>query len=129
LSERRPGDLLVRLRSPVLGAGKRTGTMDPLQHATEAAGLHGWEMSLRLAMLRAWPQVAATPGKQTSASRQCRSGSRRGSHPQVGWRRPGWLMSGGCARTCRALIETTGWVKSECGRDPRCASGLMSLRL
>jgi hypothetical protein len=35
--------------SPVFGAGKRTGTMDPLQHATEAADLHEWEMSLRLA--------------------------------------------------------------------------------
>jgi hypothetical protein len=36
-------------RSPVFGAGKTTGTMDPLQHATEAADLHEWEMSLRLA--------------------------------------------------------------------------------
>jgi len=36
-------------RSPVFGADKRTGTMDPLQHATEAADLHEWEMSLRLA--------------------------------------------------------------------------------
>ena len=37
--------------SPVFGAGKRTGTMDPLQHATEAADLHEWEMSLRLASI------------------------------------------------------------------------------
>ena len=36
-------------RSPVFGADKTTGTMDPLQHATEAADLHKWEMSLRLA--------------------------------------------------------------------------------
>ncbi len=50
-------------RSPVFGADKTTGTMDPLQHATEAADLHEWEMSLRLAMLHAWPDVAATPGK------------------------------------------------------------------
>ena len=35
------------LRSPVSGAGKATGTMDPLQHATEAADLHDWDMSLR----------------------------------------------------------------------------------
>ena len=34
-------------RSPVFGAGKATGTMDPLQHATEAGDLHEWEMSLR----------------------------------------------------------------------------------
>ena len=37
-------------RSPVFGADKTTGTMDPLQHATEAADLHEWEMSLRLAV-------------------------------------------------------------------------------
>ncbi len=45
-------------RSPVFGADKTTGTMDPLQHATEAADLHEWEMSLRLAALLAradWP--------------------------------------------------------------------------
>ena len=34
-------------RSAVFGAGKRAGTMDPLQHAAEAADLHEWEMSLR----------------------------------------------------------------------------------
>jgi len=34
-------------RSPVFGADKATGTMDPLQHAAEAADLHEWEMSLR----------------------------------------------------------------------------------
>lgn len=34
-------------RSAVFGAGKATGTMDPLQHAAEAADLHEWEMSLR----------------------------------------------------------------------------------
>ena len=34
-------------RSPVSGADKAVGTMDPLQHATEAADLHEWEMSLR----------------------------------------------------------------------------------
>ena len=46
-------------------------------------------------------------------------------HPQVGWQRPGWLVSDdGCAKTCRELIETTGWAKSGCGRDPRCASGM-----
>jgi hypothetical protein len=50
-------------RSPIFGADKTTGTMDPLQHATEASDLHEWEMSLRLAMLRAWPDVAATSGK------------------------------------------------------------------
>jgi hypothetical protein len=68
-------------RSPVFGADKTTGTMDPLEHATEAADLHEWEMSLRLAMLHAWPGVAATPGKQILASRLCPSGSRRVSHP------------------------------------------------
>jgi hypothetical protein len=34
-------------RSAVFGAGNRTGTMDPLQHAAEAADLHEWEMSLQ----------------------------------------------------------------------------------
>ena len=34
-------------RSPVFGAGKATGTMDPLQHAAEAGDMHEWEMSLR----------------------------------------------------------------------------------
>jgi len=68
-------------RSPVFGADKTTGTMDPLQHATEAADLHEWEMSLRLAMLRAWGRTSPTPGKQTLASRQYPSGSRRVSRP------------------------------------------------
>jgi len=68
-------------RSPVFGADKTTGTMDPLQHATEAADLHEWEMSPRLAMLHAWPDVAATPGKPILASRQYPSGSRRVSPP------------------------------------------------
>jgi hypothetical protein len=85
--------------------------MDPLQHATEAADLHEWEMSLRLAMLHAWPGVAATPGKPISASRQYPSGSRRVSHPQVGWQRPCHPMNDGCAKTCRELIETTDWAK------------------
>ena len=111
-------------RSPVFGADKTAGTMDPLQHATEAADLHEWEMSPRLAMLRAWPDVAATPGKQTLASRQYPSGSRRVSHPRVGWQRPCYPMNDGCAKTCRELIETTGWAKYGRGRDPRCASGM-----
>ncbi len=34
-------------RSPVFGSDKAAGTMDPLQHAAEAADLHEWEMSLR----------------------------------------------------------------------------------
>ena len=34
-------------RSPVFGADKATGTMDPLQHAAEAGDMHEWEMSLR----------------------------------------------------------------------------------
>ena len=34
-------------RSLVFGADKTTGTMDPLQHATDAGDLHKWEMSLR----------------------------------------------------------------------------------
>ena len=34
-------------RSPVFGADKTTGTMDPLQRAAEAGDLHEWEMSLR----------------------------------------------------------------------------------
>jgi len=36
-------------RSPVYGADKTTGTMDPLQQATEAADLHEWETSPPLA--------------------------------------------------------------------------------
>ena len=34
-------------RSPVFGADKTAGTMDPLQRAAEAGDLHEWEMSLR----------------------------------------------------------------------------------
>ena len=34
-------------RSPVFGADKTTGTMDPLQHAVEAGDLHEWEMSIQ----------------------------------------------------------------------------------
>jgi hypothetical protein len=34
-------------RSPVFGADKTAGTMDPLQHATEAGDLHEWEASFR----------------------------------------------------------------------------------
>ena len=34
-------------RSPVFGEDKTTGTMDPLQQATEAGDLHEWEMSMR----------------------------------------------------------------------------------
>ena len=34
-------------RSPVFGADKTAGTMDPLQRAAEAGDLHQWEMSLR----------------------------------------------------------------------------------
>jgi hypothetical protein len=33
--------------SPVFGADKTTGTMDPLQQAADAGDLHEWEMSLR----------------------------------------------------------------------------------
>ena len=34
-------------RSPVSGADKTAGTMDPLQRAADAGDLHEWEMSLR----------------------------------------------------------------------------------
>jgi len=34
-------------RGPVFGSDKAAGTMDPLQHAADAADLHEWEMSLR----------------------------------------------------------------------------------
>jgi len=34
-------------RGPVFGSDKAAGTMDPLQHAAEAAALHEGEMSLR----------------------------------------------------------------------------------
>ena len=33
-------------RSPVFGADKAAGTMDPAQRAAEAGDLHEWEMSL-----------------------------------------------------------------------------------
>jgi len=33
-------------RSPVFGADKAVGTMDPVQRAAEAGDLHEWEMSL-----------------------------------------------------------------------------------
>ncbi|HEY5989279.1 MAG TPA: hypothetical protein VIV12_23300 [Streptosporangiaceae bacterium] len=41
-SARTPG----RWRSPVFGADKTAGTMDPLQRAADAGDLHEWEMSL-----------------------------------------------------------------------------------
>ncbi len=34
-------------QSPVFGADKTAGTMDPLQAAKDAGDLHEWEMSLR----------------------------------------------------------------------------------
>ena len=34
-------------RSPVYGADKAAGTMDPLQRAADAGDLHEWEMSPR----------------------------------------------------------------------------------
>jgi hypothetical protein len=34
-------------RSPVFGADKTAGMMDPLQRATDAGDLHQWDMSLR----------------------------------------------------------------------------------
>jgi hypothetical protein len=33
-------------RSPVFGVDKTTGTMDPLQEATDACDLHVWDASL-----------------------------------------------------------------------------------
>jgi hypothetical protein len=33
-------------RSPVFGADKSAGTMDPLQQASDAGDLHEWEASL-----------------------------------------------------------------------------------
>ncbi len=33
-------------RSPVFGAGKTTGTMDPLQQAADARDLHEWDASI-----------------------------------------------------------------------------------
>lgn len=33
-------------RSPVFGADKTGGTMDPLQQATDARDLHEWDVSL-----------------------------------------------------------------------------------
>ena len=34
-------------RSPVFGEDKTTGTMYPLQQATDAGDLHEWEMSMQ----------------------------------------------------------------------------------
>ena len=34
-------------RSPVFGADKVTGTMDPLQEATDAGDMHEWDASIR----------------------------------------------------------------------------------
>jgi hypothetical protein len=42
-------------REEPFGADKSTGTMDPLQHATEAADVHEWEMSLRCARRMSGP--------------------------------------------------------------------------
>jgi hypothetical protein len=33
--------------SPIFGADKTTGTMDPLQQASDAVDLHEWDTSLR----------------------------------------------------------------------------------
>jgi hypothetical protein len=33
-------------RSPVFGADKTTGTMDPLQAATDAGDMHEWDASI-----------------------------------------------------------------------------------
>lgn len=33
-------------RSPVFGADKKAGTMDPLQQAQDACDLHEWDVSL-----------------------------------------------------------------------------------
>ena len=33
-------------RSPVFGVNKTTGTMDPLEQATDAADLHQWDADL-----------------------------------------------------------------------------------
>ena len=33
--------------SPVFGADKATGTMDPLQEATDAADMHEWDASIQ----------------------------------------------------------------------------------
>lgn len=33
-------------RSPVFGTDKNTGTMDPLQQATDAGDLHVWDASM-----------------------------------------------------------------------------------
>jgi len=32
---------------PIFGGDQTTGTMEPLQQALDAGGLHDWEMSLR----------------------------------------------------------------------------------
>jgi hypothetical protein len=34
-------------RSPVFGADKVNGTMDPLQEATDAGDMHEWDASIR----------------------------------------------------------------------------------
>ena len=116
----------MRLAQPGIRRGvKTTGTMDPLQHATEAADLHEWEMSPRLAMLRAWPEVAATPASRFWHPGSAHRGAEGCLTPGSAGSGPGWLMSDdGCAKTCRELIETAGWAKSGRGRDPRCASGM-----
>jgi hypothetical protein len=56
-------------RSPVFGADKATGTLDPLQHATEAADLHQWEMSL--------PWAAAHAGHDSARPSPANAGGRR----------------------------------------------------
>ena len=72
-------------RSAVFGADKRTGTMDPLQHATEAADLHEWEMSLRLACRVPSPVAKSRAMRlaslvHTAAHRMRRFGSERPGH-------------------------------------------------
>jgi len=72
-------------RSPVSGAGKRTGTTGPLQHATEAAALHEWEMSLQLAAPHVRRDVTAVALTAYSGIPDQQHRGPRESHRQVTW--------------------------------------------
>ena len=79
-------------RSPVSGAGKRTGTTGPLQHATEAAALHEWEMSLQLAAPHVRRDVTAVALTAYSGipDQQHRGPRRRPTWPQWPAASYGW---------------------------------------
>ena len=124
LSERRPGGLLGRLARPGIRRGQD--------------GRHDGPAAARDRSCRSAP-AGDVPAISGAA---CLAGGRRNARqadfgiqavpigePKGVWP-PGRLAADRLADERRLrqdlpeLIETTGWAKSGCGRDPRCASGI-----